>query len=322
MPRTPRSGPSTSYRVRRVLADGTVREYIYVRKPPRRRGVPYTPDAVARIIDMWQRSPEWRGLADNSIKRYLYGLRWLDEYRHTPIGEIRRRDMLAVRDAIASSSGNGAANAFIGSVSALMAFAVERGHVEANPLARVRRLTMGSWDRWPEEAIEFAFANLPAPMVRAVKLGLYTGQRSGDCVRMCWSDFDGEGFTVRQQKTGTSLWVACHDDLKADLPGWPRTAVTILTDTRGRPWDVKTFQTRIYREINKHVELHGLQFHGLRKSAAARLAEAGCTDHEIAAITGHKSLSMVGLYTKDANQRTLARAAIAKLHRAKRESGG
>ena len=54
--------------------------------------------------------------------------------------------------------------------------------------------------------------------------------------------------------------------------------------------------------------------HGLRKTAARRLAEAGCTTEEIKAITG-QSDRMVAHYTKDANQRKLATAAIVKLEK-------
>ena len=50
--------------------------------------------------------------------------------------------------------------------------------------------------------------------------------------------------------------------------------------------------------------------HGLRKAAARRLAEAGCSANEIAAITGHATLDEVAQYTKAAEQRTLAQAAI------------
>ena len=39
-------------------------------------------------------------------------------------------------------------------------------------------------------------------------------------------------------------------------------------------------------------------FHGLRKAALTRLADAGCTTHEFAAISGHKTLSEVERYTK------------------------
>jgi hypothetical protein len=39
-----------------------------------------------------------------------------------------------------------------------------------------------------------------------------------------------------------------------------------------------------------------------RKAAARLLAEAGCTEHEIAAITGHASLREIARYTKAADQ--------------------
>ncbi|MFX6357469.1 tyrosine-type recombinase/integrase, partial [Acinetobacter baumannii] len=50
--------------------------------------------------------------------------------------------------------------------------------------------------------------------------------------------------------------------------------------------------------------------HGLRKAAARRLAEAGCSASEIAAITGHKTLAEVERYTRAADQERLARQAI------------
>jgi len=52
--------------------------------------------------------------------------------------------------------------------------------------------------------------------------------------------------------------------------------------------------------------------HGLRKAAARRLAEAGCTAHEIAAITGHASLNEVQRYTRAADQQKLAASAMEK----------
>jgi hypothetical protein len=45
---------------------------------------------------------------------------------------------------------------------------------------------------------------------------------------------------------------------------------------------------------------------------SVRLAEAGCTAHEIAAISGRISLAEVQRYTKGSGQRRAARAAMAK----------
>jgi len=46
--------------------------------------------------------------------------------------------------------------------------------------------------------------------------------------------------------------------------------------------------------------------HGLRKAAARRLAEAGCTEKEIAAVTGHTTLKEVARYTRAVDQKRLA----------------
>ena len=53
-------------------------------------------------------------------------------------------------------------------------------------------------------------------------------------------------------------------------------------------------------------------FHGLRKAACRRLAEAGCSANEIAAISGHASLREVERYTKVADQERMARNALAR----------
>ncbi len=47
----------------------------------------------------------------------------------------------------------------------------------------------------------------------------------------------------------------------------------------------------------------------------AVLAEAGCSDEEIAAITGHKSKAMIALCTQKARQKKLALSAIAKMEK-------
>jgi hypothetical protein len=48
----------------------------------------------------------------------------------------------------------------------------------------------------------------------------------------------------------------------------------------------------------------------LRKAAARLLAKAGCTPHQIMAITGHKTLVEVGRYTRAAAQKKFAASAM------------
>ena len=68
-----------------------------------------------------------------------------------------------------------------------------------------------------------------------------------------------------------------------------------------------------FREWCDKAGLPKRSAHGLRKSAAVRLVEAGCTTKEVQAITGHASLREVERYTKAAEQEKLARSAIARL---------
>ncbi|HEV2101024.1 MAG TPA: hypothetical protein VGR45_19115, partial [Stellaceae bacterium] len=56
--------------------------------------------------------------------------------------------------------------------------------------------------------------------------------------------------------------------------------------------------------------------------ACRRLAEAGCSAPEIAAISGHKSLREVQRYIEEADQARLADAALAKLPPSERAPNG
>lgn len=57
----------------------------------------------------------------------------------------------------------------------------------------------------------------------------------------------------------------------------------------------------------------GLSPHGLRKATCRRLAEAGCSAHEIMAISGHQSLAEVTRYTVAASRKDLAARAMLAL---------
>jgi integrase len=78
----------------------------------------------------------------------------------------------------------------------------------------------------------------------------------------------------------------------------------------GQPFSVKGFGNMMSTAIRDAGLPERCKAHGLRKAAARRLAEAGCSASEIAAITGHKTLAEVERYTRAADQERLARQAI------------
>ena len=87
----------------------------------------------------------------------------------------------------------------------------------------------------------------------------------------------------------------------------------ILQTAFGRPFTSNGFGNYMADKISRAGLPDRCVAHGLRKAAARRLAEAGCTANEIASITGHATLQEVSRYTKAAEQRVLAQAAIERL---------
>jgi integrase len=101
--------------------------------------------------------------------------------------------------------------------------------------------------------------------------------------------------------------VPLHRDLAAQLRTWPQTAMTILTNSLGTPWVLAGFHSAWRRE--RPTCCKGLVWHGLRKSAVVTLIEAGCTPHQVSAVTG-QSLEMVEHYGRRYNRRQLASEAV------------
>jgi len=80
----------------------------------------------------------------------------------------------------------------------------------------------------------------------------------------------------------------------------------------GRPFTAAGFGNW-FRDQCDAAGVTGYSAHGLRKAAGRRLADAGCTAHQIMAVLGHRSLSEATRYTKGADQRHNAEAAIARI---------
>lgn len=298
--------------VKKRLADGTIKVYHYNRQSNRPRRV--EPDTIGALTVAYRQSPEWLGLSESTRRTYSVYLRDIERLQNEPIAKITRRILLGMRDAIAARRGAGASTGFLRTASALFGWAVDRQWIEHSPAHRIKTLPGGHLPAWSNQQAEAAIARLPEPMRRIVMLALHTGQRRGDLIVMPWTAYDGETIKLTQQKTGARLTIPVHPTLKAELDEWKRAATStiILTTAHGLPWKPQHISHMLPIAMAR-IGLPTLNVHGLRKLAAARLADAGCSMHEIAAITGHRSLSMVQLYTASADQERLASAAIIRL---------
>lgn len=200
---------------------------------------------------------------------------------------------------------------------AMMQHAVEIGLRADDPTRNVKAIRVKSdgFHSWTGEEIAQFEKRHPVGSRRrlALALLLYTGQRRSDVVRMGRQHIDKNGaIRVRQLKTGAELAIPVHAALGAIIAETPVDHLTFLTTQFGKPFVAAGFGNW-FREQCNLAGLHHCSAHGLRKAAARRLAEAGCTEHEIAAITGHASLREIARYTKAADQARLAVSAMDKV---------
>jgi integrase len=169
-----------------------------------------------------------------------------------------------------------------------------------------------SWDE--DEIAQFEAVHPIGSKARlALALGLYTAQRRSDVIRIGRQHIRDGVLTVRQQKTGAQLAIPVHSDLQTIIDASPGGPFTLLTTPRDKSYKGDDFTDQFRRWCDAANLPEHCVFHGLRKAACRRLAEAGCTVHEIAAISGHKSLKEVERYTKGVDQARLARAALERM---------
>ncbi|NGM49231.1 tyrosine-type recombinase/integrase [Caulobacter sp. 602-2] len=214
-----------------------------------------------------------------------------------------------------------AANNLLRVLRVLMSFAQSRGWRSDNPADGVKKLIYRSdgFHSWTDGEIAQFEKRWPVGTRErlAFDLLLYTGQRSADVRTMTRSQVGGSIIWLKQQKTDERLEIPIHPALSASLDRCGGIHPSLITTQYGEPFSAKGFGNWISAAAERAGLPAGCSAHGLRKAAARRLAEAGCTPHQIAAITGHKSLKEIERYTRAVDQRMSAEAAMRKVQEAR-----
>lgn len=282
-------------------------------KAERLRGEPGT---VARLVSEYLASMEFVQLKATS-KRGRRGIAeaFARAHGHRLFAQMQREHIGKILAAKVATPG--AANNLLKTIRALVRFAVANKWRADDPTIGMKQFRLGEFHTWTEEEIALFEAHWPLGTRErtAFAMHLYTGQRKSDVVRMTWRAWDraANSIAVVQEKTGARLDISMHPRLREALEAWPQTNVVILVTSFGKPFTVNGYGNWVRDMIDEAGLPKRCSSHGVRKAASRRLAEAGCTEKEIQSITGHVSLAEVARYTKAANQKRLAKAAVTKL---------
>ena len=265
----------------------------------------------------YHRSAAFTMLRKSSQKTFRPILdRWCAEHGDKRVTHLKRHHVAEHISKAVTTSGPHAANTLLSRLRVLMRFAVENDWRRDDPTIGVRKVRAKSegFKTWTKEDIAAFEKRWPKGSRErlALALLLYTGQRRGDMIRMGRQHVSGDTIRVVQNKTGVSLVIPMHKELQRAINATPKSNLTFLTTAWGKPFTAPGFGNW-FREACDAAGLKGLSAHGLRKAAATRLADAGCSASQIGAITGHRTLTEVTRYTRAADQERMARDAIERL---------
>ncbi len=243
-----------------------------------------------------------------------------EKHADKPVARIEARHVRALRDERADQPG--AANTRLKALKALFAWVCEEKPELApqNPTLGVRKIkyaTEGHHSWSPDEITQFRNRHQVGSKARlALDLLLYTGGRREDAVRVGPQHVRNGRVKFRQAKNEhrnpIDIDIPLHSELAASIAATTSGHLTFLITEFGRPFTPAGFGNW-FRSRCDEAGLHHCSAHGLRKACATALAEAGASTHEIAAVTGHISLEEVERYTRAAQKKKMADAAIAKL---------
>jgi len=273
------------------------------------KGVPLDgTDSLARVIDDYIDSPEFKGLSEGTRRNYtIYINKIRPVFGPASIHDIKRKHIRDFRRATPK-----AGNQMIRVFKAVLGWAVNNDIIEVNPAVGIKMVKEGEHIPWPEPLIERFMSEAPAHLVWVVAVGLWTGQRKERVLGVRWDDITDGVIHFAAHKGGNEVWVPVLPALDAVLSTIPKQSLRILTDRRGRVWKEDLFGYE-FRKYMQGIGAGKYKFHGLRKNFLQVAAEASGTPAELKSWSGHKSDAMVSFYIERADRKRLANSMKEKL---------
>jgi integrase len=274
--------------------------------------------SLAEVTAGYFRSAAFANIEESSQRLYRIALKpVLEAHGHRLVRDLPKSAARNIIEGIGASR-PGMANLTRAALSNVIAYAIATGMREDNPFAGLGKYRLGTHHTWTDAELAQYERRWPLGTRErlAFALLLYTAQRGGDVVKMTRNDIVNGCIRVSQDKarkgTTNELMIAIHPALARALKAGPVVGMQhIITDARGRP--LRSLTGLIERAVQAAGLPSHCTAHGLRKAALRRAAEHGATTKEIAAMSGHRSLTEIERYTARADQARLAQAAVAKL---------
>lgn len=285
------------------------------------------PGALGGLMAAYRASPEFSSKSDLTRRDYLKVMDYLKPLADDPLDSFTAAFVIKLRDKTNNIRKRRFANYVLQVLSVLFNWGKPRNITDANPCESVEPIPRPKQApianrAWANDELDTVLAAASPSLRTAIALAAFTGLREGDVVTVTWSAIRNGRIEWRQAKTGDPVSMLIHSELRTILDETPKTAVTIVTGSRGKPLTVEGLKTNFGKLIRRLTEAQaigpGLTFHGLRVTAATMAADAGAPLDEVQALLGHRTSAMAQHYTKQASKKRRADAAIVRMEEARK----
>ena len=251
------------------------------------------PGSVADVIQQYEASDWYESLGDATkaeIDTALKVIREAPIVRHQ-VTTVRKGHIQEFHKSLAAKYGRNKANKTVKWLKRTLTYAVDILELrETNPAfqmsmkhnaPRRQRWTVGEIDAFMAAAMEADRASIAL----SVRIGYDTAQRLGDVLSATWKQYDGEGITFIQAKTGEEVWTPLTKETRDALPKKRGGVQIIISETTKRPYHQVNFN-RHFRAILEEAGIErDIQFRDLRRTAASEVLSGGGRAEPL---TGHR----------------------------------
>lgn len=282
-------------------------------------------DSLLGLIKFYKTTQEWMKLADNSQTFYDLQLRTATEldFDHSTIsfGQQNARNITATQadklyTMIQGQYSTHRASHVVKVLRKVFNVGFRHGKVVANPFSNMQipglepRKVLWEADQVfhvIKTADEMGYPSLGTLILLTYDLCA----RPGDMRQLRWDNYKDGLFEYVQEKTGTEMAVPASPRLIERLERTTKRQDYIgICETTAMPYS-KDLLVKYFARVRKHsgVPTH-LQLRDLRRTGATEMAENGCTEDELRAVTGHQSREILATYVRPTTK--LATSAINK----------
>ena len=265
------------------------------------------------LIHQYFNSQKFRNLSPTTqADKKSVLLRFAEIAGPLPFSDYRQDDV--ERSQAKRATTPGAADKLVKYLRALFNWAIKKKFATHNPAVGVELINTDSegWHTWTQSEIQsyrdrHSIGTKPR---LAFEIYIYTGVRKSDAVklgRQHEATIDGEEWlsfvqTKNSRKNPKRIEIPLLPQLREIIDQSPTGDLTYLVTRYGRAFTANGFGNK-FREWCDAAGLYHCSAHGIRKAAAAILAEEGATASQLKAVFGWAKLETAETYVRKADTR-------------------